>query len=187
MSIFSPAIAASLGECTSVVTAIFKSCPMVARISQPLRTSTPRNERTEVRFPLSYDALKIKSTCSAAQTSAIFSAIRQINFSDSITHGPRMNAGRLPPILTLPTRNGLAFTLISKGKQERRKFKGLLPAFLRFLTIFPSQDRKLQTAHTTREKRTARLRAFAEDTAVANQRENLKWKTPRACAEEIHS
>jgi hypothetical protein len=53
----------------------------------------------------------MKSTSSAAQISAIFFAIRQTNFSDSITHGPRINTGRFPPIVTLPTRNGFEFTM----------------------------------------------------------------------------
>jgi len=35
--------------------------------------------------------------------------MRQTNFSDSITHGPRMKAGFFPPIVTLPTRNGFRF------------------------------------------------------------------------------
>ena len=47
---------------------------------------------------------------SAAQISEIFRAIRQTNFSDSITHGPTMNAGSFPPMVTLPTRKGFAFT-----------------------------------------------------------------------------
>src|SRR5206468_7846790 len=82
---------------------------MAERISQPSRTPIPRKERAEVRLALSYDALKMKSISSAAQISAIFFAIRRTNFSDSITHGPRMNTGRLPPIVTFPTRNGLRF------------------------------------------------------------------------------
>src|SRR6266446_1119209 len=51
----------------------------------------------------------MRSTFSDAQISEIFVAIRQTNFSDSITHGPRMNAGRFPPMETLPTFSGLAF------------------------------------------------------------------------------
>src|SRR5205823_8847140 len=84
---------------------------MAERISEPSRTPIPRKERTEVRFALSYEALKMKSTFSAAQISAIFFAVRRTNFSDSITHGPRMNTGRLPPMVTLPTRNGFVFSL----------------------------------------------------------------------------
>src|SRR4051812_32975035 len=40
---------------------------------------------------------------SAAQISAIFRAIRLTNASDSIAHGPRMNAGSRPPSTTFPT------------------------------------------------------------------------------------
>src|SRR5206468_8590114 len=49
------------------------------------------------------------------------------------------------------------------------------------------RDRQPQMAHTIRGKRAVRLRAFAEGTAVANRRENLKWKTPPVCAAQIHS
>jgi hypothetical protein len=51
----------------------------------------------------------MKSISSAAQIPAIFFAIRQTNFSDSITHGPRMNTGRFPPMVTLPTCSGFGF------------------------------------------------------------------------------
>src|SRR5438874_12547283 len=82
---------------------------MAERTSQPSSSPIPQNERTEVRFALSYDDLKIRSISSAAQIAAIFLAMRQTNFSDSITHGPRINAGRFPPMVTFPTRNGFAF------------------------------------------------------------------------------
>src|SRR3982751_832377 len=100
MSITTPAISASAGECTSVVTGIFNSAPIAARMSHPSSTPMPRYDRTEVRFALSYDALKINGTRSALQISEIFRAIRQTNFSDSITHGPRMNAGIAPAMVT---------------------------------------------------------------------------------------
>jgi len=60
----------------------------------------PRYERTDVRFALSYDALKMNGTDSALQIAEIFLAIRQTNFSDSITHGPSMKAGFPPPMVT---------------------------------------------------------------------------------------
>jgi hypothetical protein len=53
----------------------------------------------------------MKSTFSEAHAAAIFFAIRRTNFSDSITHGPRMNAGVLPPIDTVPTRNGFGLAM----------------------------------------------------------------------------
>jgi hypothetical protein len=51
----------------------------------------------------------MKSTSSEAHASAIFLAMRQTDFSDSITHGPRMKTGFFPPIVTLPTCNGFRF------------------------------------------------------------------------------
>jgi hypothetical protein len=53
----------------------------------------------------------MKSTSSEAHASAIFLAMRQTNFSDSMTHGPRMKTGRLPPIDTFPTRNGFVLAM----------------------------------------------------------------------------
>src|SRR3977135_633991 len=44
--------------------------------------------------------------------SAILRAIRQTNLSDSITHGPRINAGRFPPMVTLPILRGFTLTSI---------------------------------------------------------------------------
>ena len=48
----------------------------------------------------------------AAQMPASRRAIRQINFSDSITQGPRMNAGAVPPMTTEPICSGFVFALI---------------------------------------------------------------------------
>src|SRR6266516_2094982 len=99
---------------------------MAERISQPSRTPIPRNERTELRFALSYEALKMKSTSSAEHTSSIFLAMRQTNFSDSITHGPRMNTGFLPSMTTPPTHNGFDCLLIiySACHPEPRRRRG---------------------------------------------------------------
>src|SRR5438045_707429 len=67
----------------------------------------------------------MKGVDPAAQISATRRAIRQTNFSDSITHGPRMKAGRAPPMVTLPTLSGFGFTRKKNesGKQEKRKRK----------------------------------------------------------------
>jgi hypothetical protein len=43
---------------------------------------------------------------SAAQIAPIRCAIRLTNFSDSITHGPRISAGNFPPSVTGPMRSG---------------------------------------------------------------------------------
>ena len=53
----------------------------------------------------------MKSTSSAAHTWAILFAMRQTNFSDSMTQGPRMNTGCLPPIDTFATRNGFGLAM----------------------------------------------------------------------------
>src|SRR5207237_5917882 len=104
---------------------------MDERISQPSCTRIPRNERTEVRFALSYDDLKIKSTSSVAQIAAIFFAMRQTNFSDSITHGPRINAGRFPPMVTFPTGKGFTFMIdVAVCRLVRRRSTGVAVDYL---------------------------------------------------------
>jgi hypothetical protein len=184
------------------VTGIFKSRPTAESISQPSRTPIPRNERTEVRFALSYDALKIKLVSSAAQISAIFFAMRQTNFSDSITHGPRINAGRCPPIVTLPMSNGFVFTVIIAGQALRLpKFFNytppvapgkrsacpttLLPALL--ISRLVAQGREPQMAHRAPERKPTRPRAFPKGKGDANRRENSKWKRLPVYAAEIRS
>lgn len=47
---------------------------------------------------------------SALQISAIRRAIRHTNFSDSITHGPRMKTGRPPPMVMERILSGFEFT-----------------------------------------------------------------------------
>jgi hypothetical protein len=56
----------------------------------------------------------MNGTDSAWQISAIRRAIRQTNFSDSMTHGPRMNKGWPPPMVTERILRGFGFT----GKSE---------------------------------------------------------------------
>src|SRR6202007_3006664 len=97
---------------------------------------------TEVRFALSYEALKTRSISSSAQISAIRFAIRQTNFSDSITHGPKTKTGRPPPIAPLPNRHGFALAMESLRKavclsfqrsqrpSHRRPFLSCFPAFI---------------------------------------------------------
>src|SRR5436190_23559987 len=73
---------------------------------------------------------------SVRQISAMRRAMRQTNFSDSITHGPRMNVGSFPPRLTFWILRGVRFTGIdlrlnlprsssreSAGGPERRRFR----------------------------------------------------------------
>jgi hypothetical protein len=55
--------------------------------------------------------------------SAILPAMRQTNFSDSITHGPRIKTGRRPPIVTDPILSGLTFTENRMNQESRKKGK----------------------------------------------------------------
>src|SRR6266576_1741706 len=72
----------------------------------------------------------MKSTSSSAQICAIFCAIRQTNFSDSITHGPRINAGRFPAIVTDPIFSGLGFTKERMNQESKKKRKRISLRFL---------------------------------------------------------
>jgi hypothetical protein len=51
----------------------------------------------------------MNGTDSAWQISAIRLAMRQTNFSDSITQGPRIKAGRAPPMVTERILSGFSF------------------------------------------------------------------------------
>src|SRR5438105_11308910 len=54
----------------------------------------------------------MNGTFSTAHISPIRRAMRLTNFSDSITQGPRMKAGILPPRVTLPIVRRLSLTAI---------------------------------------------------------------------------
>src|SRR5947208_17127011 len=94
----------------------------------------------------------MKGADSAAQISAMRRAIRQTNFSDSITHGPRINAGRRPPIVTEPILTGFGFTgkTINQKGSSHNGHKGhkevfsnsFLPwcSFVSFVLGFPSPE-----------------------------------------------
>src|SRR5437762_141768 len=93
-------------------------------------------------------------------------AICQTNFSDSITHGPRMNTGRFPPMVTLPTR------------------KGFMP-FEKVAVC--AQDRQSQMAHKARRRKEMPGREIRADRAVANRTENSGAKRLPVCEEESRS
>src|SRR5437762_3884650 len=54
--------------------------------------------------------------------------------------------------------------------------------FSQLLNLWASPNRKLQMAHTARERTTRPVRAFAEGTAGANRKENSKSKMLPVCA-----
>src|ERR1043166_9050008 len=130
----------------------------------------------------------MKSTPSDAHACAIFFAIRHTNFSDSITHGPRMNTGRLPPIVTLPILRGLAFIKRSfsrwAGLRSIDPSSAFAPAQWRDCVV---QDREWQMVRTIRERRSMRVHAVAGGKAATHRRENSKWKTLPVYAAKIRN
>src|SRR5579864_1960136 len=76
---------------------------MRARMRKPSASPGPRYEATEVRFALSYEALKMNGTRSFSQTSARRSAMVAAWASFSITHGPATTKSGAPaPSSMLP-------------------------------------------------------------------------------------
>src|SRR5687768_17809100 len=76
---------------------------MPERTFKPSAMPGPRNDFNDVRFALSYEALKMKGTPHRAATFASDSAIIDACVSLSITQGPAISArGAPPPIGTLP-------------------------------------------------------------------------------------
>src|SRR5216684_5388006 len=76
----------------------FRSDLIFPRILKPSFRPGPRNDLTEDRLALSYEALKMYGTPASAAILATFSAIVRACTSLSITHGPAIrNRGLLPP------------------------------------------------------------------------------------------
>lgn len=63
---------------------------------QPSLIPGPRNESDDVRFALSYEALKMKGTPISREILLRSLANSHINSSVSITHGPKINTGAFP-------------------------------------------------------------------------------------------
>lgn len=66
----------------------------------------------------------MKGESSAAQMRAIFRAIRLTNAADSITHGPRIKPGSLPPRVTGPIVKGFTFKAAKKKSLASRQNVG---------------------------------------------------------------
>ncbi len=79
---------------------------------------------------------------SAAQIFAIFRAIRLTNAGDSITQGPRMNAGVFPPKVTGPIVRGLTFTSAPVSRiiflKSKVKAKAERPSIISYIVRFDS-------------------------------------------------
>src|SRR6516225_2896823 len=82
----------------SVKTGTPTSDLILQRMCSPSVIPGPRNDLTEERFALSYEALKMYGTPASAAIFATRSAIERACASDSITHGPAIkNSGLAPP------------------------------------------------------------------------------------------
>src|SRR4051812_19114600 len=86
----------------------------------------PRNDRTEVRFALSYEALKMNGTPARRVMSRSASAVSIACASLSITHGPAMSASGPPPRLTPPTSTGETTRLPYHGRCGRLALRQLV-------------------------------------------------------------
>jgi hypothetical protein len=84
----------------------------VSKNSQSLVETGARNERSDVRFALSYDALKMNGTPARRAMSTSRAASSFACASLSITHGPAMStSGAPPPIRRSPSWTGVTCTL----------------------------------------------------------------------------
>src|SRR6267154_449952 len=73
------------------------------RMRKPSASPGPRNDCSEERFALSYDALNTRGILACAAISASRSAIMDACASLSITHGPAINtSGWFPPMRKFP-------------------------------------------------------------------------------------
>src|SRR4030095_1930793 len=102
-----------------------------ARIRSPSSRPGPRNEAIDVRFALSYDALKTTATPQRAATSRMASAVSSACDSLSMTHGPRMKAsGCPPPTENDPIRTGFTVLILSVRRSRdvhRIELSSLMP------------------------------------------------------------
>ena len=71
--------------------------------------------RPAERFALSNDALKTSGTSSSRASRTSRAARSIVPATDSITHGPAMNASRLPPKTTPPTLTCFTLNLLTPG------------------------------------------------------------------------
>src|SRR6476620_6394241 len=77
------------------------------RMRRPSTSPGPRNERVDVRFALSYDALNTTGTFAAFAMSRTAAAISRTCASLSMTHGPAMSTSGPLPMLTSPIVTGI--------------------------------------------------------------------------------
>src|SRR5438105_11658049 len=87
---------------------------MAAIVRKPSSRPGPRNERPDVRFALSYDALKINGMPSRRVSSVSRAASSPAWRSLSTTHGPATSTnGRPPPMAMAPIVTGFTAPIVS--------------------------------------------------------------------------
>src|SRR5262245_15542780 len=87
-----------------------------ARIRSPSARPGPRHDRPDVRFALSYDALKMNGTCTRPAIAARRLAISSAWLALSMTHGPPMKTNGWPaPMEMSPIWTGGTVDIIEVG------------------------------------------------------------------------
>src|SRR5205823_5254658 len=100
---------------------------IAANARSPWARPSPRKEWPDVRFALSYDALKMNGTPSRRVTSTRRIAKSRAWRSLSITHGPAMRTNGLPPPIARPfSLIGITEAII-RGRSGRER--PLLPTY----------------------------------------------------------
>src|SRR5215467_13476549 len=99
------------------------------RILSPSFIPGPRKLRIEVRFALSYEALKMKGKLSERATPLMTSAIKSACFSLSMTHGPAIRKRSPEPTRTLSIWN-------EDDKRFHRRDAEFAETFLRIVISF---------------------------------------------------
>src|SRR5216684_7085514 len=119
------------------------NCRLIfARIRSPSLSPGPRNDFSDERLALSYEALKIYGTPWSPAMRWMLSAIFMACASFSITHGPAIRKrGWAPPMRTFPTAISRVFIFPPpKPCESLRLFpsEGRIPCNLRLFNIFGS-------------------------------------------------
>src|SRR6266850_2766070 len=104
-----------------------RRCDLIpASTRRPSSRPGPRNDRPDVRFALSYDALKMNGTCRRRVRSASRPARSDACCSLSMTQGPAISTSGLPPPMEIsPSLTGFTRDII------RGRDGPALPAYLR--------------------------------------------------------
>src|SRR3954468_13551840 len=124
------ATSATGAACSGAWMSVSTGTPAVSRTRPSTRTPSlnpgPRNDEPDVRFALSYDALKMKGTPARRVMSRSAIAVSMACASLSMTHGPAISASGPPPRLTPPTSTGDTTRLPYHGRRGRMPVRELV-------------------------------------------------------------